>query len=102
MNEFVFKPTKSASQKHNKAANKIIQDVFFIGYNKSTADRFNHLESIIRGMLYVVDKKCVNSIINIIINNMQNIVNTDIFYRSDEYMIKYYQKNLRKMKKIFL
>lgn len=102
MTEFIFVPTKSASQKHNKAANKIINDVFFISYNKSTADRFNHLESIIKSMLYVVDKKCVNSIINIIINNMQNIVNTDIFYRSDEYMVKYYQKNLRKMKKIFL
>ena len=98
MTEFIFVPTKSASQKYNKAANKIIQDVFF----KSIADRFNHLESIIKGMLYVVDKKCVNSIINIIINNMQNIVNTDIFYRSDEHIVKYYQKNLRKMKKIFL
>ena len=102
MNEFIFVPTKSASKKHNKAANKIIQDVFFMGYNKSTADRFNHLENIIKDMLYAVDKKWVNSVINIIINNMKNIVNSDIFYRNDDYMIKYYQKNLRKMKKIFL
>lgn len=102
MTEFIFVPTKSASQNHNKVANKIIQDVFFVSYNKSIADRFNHLESIIKGMLYVVDKKCVNSIINIIINNVQNIVNTDIFYRSDEYMVKYYQKKFKKMKKIFL
>lgn len=102
MNEFVFIPTKSASIEHNKAANKIIKDVFFMGYNKSTADIFNHLENIIKGAKYVVTDEYIRKIINIIINNVPNIVKTDIFYRNDEYMVKYYQRNLRKVKKIFL
>lgn len=102
MKDFVFKYIKSATQDQNNAANKIIRDVFFLSNNTSTSDRFDHLECIIKGAKYVVTDEYIRKIINIIINNVPNIVETNIFYRNDEYMVKYYRRNLRKMIKIFL